>query len=100
MAETFKEHREIAIKMFIEELPVLRAKIGISQDELAQYVGISRQTYSAIENEKRNVSWTVFLSLLCFFSIQKKTNNFMKLIPGFTDVLSKCLDYVNRPKTK
>ena len=42
-------------------LPILRAQADISQEELANLIGISRQTYSAIE---RNVRKIIFL--LCF----------------------------------
>lgn len=42
------------IKVLTEELPVLRAKIGISQGELSNIIGVSRQTYSAIETKKQN----------------------------------------------
>ncbi len=37
------------------ELPVLRAKARVSQGEIAEKIGISRQTYSSIETGKRDV---------------------------------------------
>lgn len=40
------------IEILTEELPSLRAKIGITQEELCDIVGISRQTYSSIETKK------------------------------------------------
>ncbi len=55
-------NRMKATSLFVEELPVLRLRIGISQDELADYVGISRQTLSSIELGKRD-------HLACFFVI-------------------------------
>lgn len=33
------------IYLLTEELPVLRAKVGLSQDALSRIIGISRQTY-------------------------------------------------------
>jgi DNA-binding helix-turn-helix protein len=36
-----------------KELPAFRAQIGISQDELCQTIGITRQTYSHIEIWKK-----------------------------------------------
>ena len=56
--------REELINVLTDELPVLRAKIGISQSELSNIIGVSRQTYSAIETKKRDMSWNVFLSLI------------------------------------
>ena len=52
------------------ELPVLRAKARISQEDIASKIGISRQTYSSIETGKREMSWTTFLALIAFFSKQ------------------------------
>ena len=51
-----EEYKKIAVDILVDELPSLRAKIGISQDQLAEYVGLSRQTLSAIETRKRPIS--------------------------------------------
>lgn len=61
--------RKHVTKLFVE---LLRAKLGISQDELAESVGISRQTLSAIEVKKRDISWNVFLSMILYFTLYKK----------------------------
>lgn len=34
------------------ELPVLRARLGISQADISKKIGISRQTYNSIEIKK------------------------------------------------
>lgn len=44
--------KEKYIERLIEKLPVLRVKIGLSQAELGDIVGLSRQTYSSIETKK------------------------------------------------
>lgn len=62
------------ISILTEELPVLRARVGLSQDELSNIIGISRQTYSAIETNKRKMSWNTFLSLLLVFGYNEKTS--------------------------
>ena len=46
------EKKDELIDILTEELPALRAKLAITQEELCGIVGISRQTYSSIENEK------------------------------------------------
>lgn len=51
----------------ISLLPTLRTYLGISQQELAEYIGVTRQTYCALEQGKRKMSWSVFLSLFLFF---------------------------------
>ncbi len=53
--------------MLRENLPSLRAKIGITQEELAAVVGVSRQTYYSFESGERKMTWTMFLALLFFF---------------------------------
>ena len=72
ITEILDVDKDHLISILTEELPVLRAKIGLSQDELSNIVGISRQTYSAIETNKRKMSWNTFLSLLLVFGIMKK----------------------------
>lgn len=45
--------QDISIDLLVEELPTLRAKIGLSQSEVCEIIGVSRQTYSAIETKKK-----------------------------------------------
>ena len=59
-----EEEKNIMISRLVDELPVLRTKMGVSQDELANMIGISRQTYSSLETRKRKMTWSIFLSLL------------------------------------
>lgn len=55
------------MEQFRNELPVLRARVRVSQEIIAEKIGISRQTYSGIETGKREMTWTTFLALLAFF---------------------------------
>ncbi|WP_350338031.1 helix-turn-helix domain-containing protein [Pauljensenia sp. UMB0895] len=66
-----------------EELPALRAKIGYTQDDLCDAVGISRQTYSSIETKKKTMSRNIFLSLIMFYSTNKKTSPILESIGAF-----------------
>ena len=52
-----EEEKKKYIKALAEELPSLRAKVGVPQDELARIIGVSRQTYGAIERRVREMSW-------------------------------------------
>lgn len=47
-----KIDKNYLISILTEELPVFRAKMVLSQDELINIVGLSRQFYSAIETNK------------------------------------------------
>ena len=61
-----------------ENLPALRARLGLSQTQLADCIGVTRQTISSIENQSRELSWTNFLSLLFLFLQNAQT---AKLLP-------------------
>lgn len=63
------------IMLLTEELPVLRARLRISQDELSRCIGISRQTYSLIENKKQKMSWVTFMAFIAFFQNNAKTRS-------------------------
>lgn len=73
-----KSEKEELILALTEILPLLRAAIGISQGEIAEYIGVSRQTYCAFEIGKRQMSWNTFLSLFLFFISNAETNNLLK----------------------
>lgn len=75
------------INRLTEELTSLRAKAGISQGDLASLVGISRQTYSAIEGGKRLMSWNTFLSLILFFDYNNTTHQMLRNIKAFPEEL-------------
>ena len=62
------------VEEFRNELPVLRAKARVSQEIVAEKIGISRQTYSGIETGKRDISWTIFLALVAYFQNNELQN--------------------------
>lgn len=70
------------------DLPVLRARLGISQEELAAKIGISRQTYNTIENGEKEMSWTTFLALVAVFQNNSETLKMLKTIDGIEDELT------------
>lgn len=69
--------RETLIARMVEEIPVLRLKIGMSQDEMASLLDISRQTYSSIENKKRKMTWRLYLSLVLIFYHNELTHDYL-----------------------
>ncbi len=83
-----KIDQEKYIKLMSENLSVLRAKINLSQEELADVLGVTRQTISAIENEQRNMSWPIFLSLILIFLKNKETKRLIVLLGIYTKELS------------
>ena len=89
--------RDALIKILTDELPVLRAKIGISQDDISGIIGISRQTYNAIETKKRKMSWNTYMSLILFFGYNEKTTNIVESIGAFPSSLRKTLLKLTAP---
>ena len=72
------EERDWFIDRLTDELPVLRARLRISQGELARDVGISRQTYSLIETKKQKMTWVTFMAMIAFFSSHARTRRDLK----------------------
>ena len=64
-------------------LPALRTQAEISQEELANLIGISRQTYSAIERKVRRMAWSTYLSLVLFFDHNQKTHKMLRMLSLF-----------------
>ena len=95
-AEFQEIDKERLIDVLTEELPVLRAKIGLSQDDLSGIIGISRQTYSSIETKKRRMSWNTYLSLILVFENNEKTRNLLEVIGAFPEELKKVLNVDRR----
>ena len=77
--------QERLIMILTEELPVLRARLKISQGELSRRIGISRQTYSLIETQKQKMTWVTFMAMIGFFCQNAKTEKMLADIGLTTD---------------
>ena len=92
MATISEKKQDEIIDAMVKYLPMLRDKVGISQEALSRLVGISRQTYVSIESGKKKMSWKTYLALLFFFSYNKKTSNFIlekEIFPSdFVDIIN------------
>ena len=80
-----EERRQEIIKKLTYELPVLRARIGASQAEIADRLGISRQTYCSIETGKKDMNWTTCVALFAVFHSNAETQEMLKKIDGLKD---------------
>ena len=83
---TDMERTEYIAKM-AENLPVLRAKLNVTQKELATLIGVSRSTVILFEKGQRQMTWNTFLSLILIFSKNSDTNKLMKALEIYTDEL-------------
>lgn len=84
--------KEELIEIMRNELPVLRARLGISQERAAEIIGISRQTYNAIETGKREITWPIFLSMVAFFQNNEQTDQMLKQIDEFEEKMRRVLN--------
>ena len=68
------------IKIMTENLPMLRKRLELTQEEIADKIGVSRSTVIAIENNKREMTWNTFLSLMLLFSKNESTNKILSIL--------------------
>ena len=94
------EEQNVLIMTLTRELPVLRARLGMSQEEIARTIGVTRQTYGSIETGKREMSWTIFVALIGFFRQDSQTALMLEQLPGFMDSLSDILKMHKDSKNK
>ncbi len=79
-----KKSRERLIAQLTEQLPAIRARLNLSQDDLAIHTGISRQTVSLIETGKQTMTWVTFMAMLALFENNKESLSQLSLT-GFFD---------------
>ncbi len=78
--ELRNQMRKEYIEKMIKNMPVLRAAANLTQAELADKVGVSRQTIVAIENGSRSLTWTMYLALLFVFKNNVESDLFDTII--------------------
>ena len=83
--------REILIDKMTENLPVLRKKLKLSQENLAKFIGNSRYTVMLIETKKRRMTWNTFLSLVLLFDKNEETAVLLKALEIYTEDLDKMI---------
>ena len=66
-----------SISILTTLLPILRDKLHITQLELANCIGISRQSLIEIEHKNRKLARPVLISLISYFSMREVTAQIM-----------------------
>lgn len=59
----------------------------MTQDEISEIAGLSRQTYSALETRKRKMTWSNFMALLFVFYFNPATKDEIEGAGVFPDTL-------------
>ncbi len=88
--------RDILIDKMTENLPVLRKKLKLSQENLAKFIGSSRYTVMLIETKKRRMTWNTFLSLVLLFDKNKETAVLLRALGIYTDAFDNMLKQLDK----
>jgi DNA-binding XRE family transcriptional regulator len=84
------EEKDALIKKLTDALPALRGVMKATQDEVACAVGVSRQTYNAIEMHKRKMSWNTYMSLILLFDYHPISHQTIRQLDAFPYRLDEC----------
>ena len=85
------ELKERLMENMTENLPVLRKKLKLSQENLAEKIGVSRYTVMLIETRKRKMTWNMFLSLILLFDKSAETAPLLRALQIYTDELDEMI---------
>ncbi|MBQ9082407.1 MAG: helix-turn-helix domain-containing protein [Clostridia bacterium] len=83
--------KTLCIQQLTEELPVLRARLGLSQEEVAERIGMTRQSYNAIESGRRPMLWSTCISLVTLFACHRKTRAMMEASSYCVEILNEVM---------
>jgi len=72
--------RDELVQLLAKNLPTIRAKMKISQAELADLVGIGRQTLISIENGNGRMRWDTFLAMMLVISKDFEATELLALL--------------------
>lgn len=90
-----KDEKNALMKTMAENLPILRSKLNLSQEELAILLGVTRQTISSFESNQRKMTWSVFLALILIFFRNEPTKKLLVALNIYTPALN---DFLNISK--
>ncbi len=88
------------IAALTECLRELREASGITQGDLAEIAGVSRQTYGSIELKKRDMSWNTYMSLIFYFDYNPRTHGIIRKRGLFYSEFDETTAYITHPTGK
>ena len=87
-----KDEKNALMKAMADNLPILRSKLNLSQEELAVLLGVTRQTISSFESNQRKMTWSVFLALILIFFRNEPTKRLLVALNIYTPELNRFLN--------
>ena len=93
-----EKQKSILIENMSDNLPTLRKKMRISQEGLAEIIGVSRSTIATIERKKKTMTWNMFLSLVLVFTKNSETDKLLSVMEIYTDELNEFIKSDNEPE--
>ena len=75
-----KELLNRCIEILSNELPILRKMTNLTQKDLANILGVSRQTITNIESGSSKMKWSLFLAIMFIFELDHNTSEYLKNI--------------------
>lgn len=85
--------KESYLEHMANNLPSLRAQLGVTQEQLAQRLGVTRQTLTLIESKSRLLTWTNYLALCYIFENSEKTKALMEIYDICPDMVKNYLAF-------
>ena len=85
--KTMMNNQELLVERMADNLPVLRKKLKLSQEELANIIGSSRYTVMLYETKKRKMPWNIFLALCFLFDKNEESAPVLKALEIYTEEL-------------
>ena len=86
-----KLDRDELTERMADNLPVLRKKLRLSQDQLAAMIGSTRFTIMQIETKKRKMTWQMFMLLALVFEKNKDTSVLIRALDIYSDDLEQLI---------
>ena len=83
--DVFQGNREKMIKNLQRNLKLVRQAAGWDQQQLADLIGVSRQTINTIENQKSPMSATQYVAIAAMLDIRQREK------PGLSNVIEAVL---------
>lgn len=84
--------KELIMEEFVDIMPMLRTRLNLTQEQFGKSIGMTRQTVIYIENRKRKLTWSLFLSMVFVFYINNETRPFLLASKEINKVLGVFFD--------